>query len=466
MSAPTPIAMRSGLPSRLIGFMKSRYALAVGAQALVSAFHFVLNLSLLRLVMPHDYGLFAFSFVLAVSASAVSNAMAGTPLMVYTPVIRDPIERRRQEGMFATVNSLLFVAFGAGAALWAFGADHVNGNGIGVTLFVSFYAARQYSRNVSYARLQPLVVAASDIAYALSGAVLLGAVYLMEHTLPIGHVLCSVAAANAFAIVVERVLLNRYDVSARERTFFATVDGYARVWRESAAWSLVGALTTMFLAQAHGFIVIATNGPGAFAPLAAGFVLFGPVRMALLTWQNMVKPELAVDLAANRVGAVRARIRTTVWRMTAAVAALGILLAVAWPWVHEFLYARRYGEEPMALIVGLWCLVTMAAASYNAPSVALQASTDFRVLAVASIWGALVSGVLVTVALRLYAPEATLLGILAAEIFMALWITRALRRSLAAREAAAERTGVALTGPSPSTDEPPGTPDGQGATVS
>jgi len=441
MSSVLPVTGSGGPLAGLIGLLTSRYLLAVGAQAFVSGFHFVLNLVLLRLVSPYDYGIFAFAFVLAISASAVNNALVATPLAVYTPVIEDPLARRRQEGMFATANLLLLAAFVAGGGLWAVLQGQANGTGLGVTLFVAAYAARQYSRNVSYARLRPLVVATSDIVYAVSGGLLVAALYLSDPTLPIGWVLGAVALANLVAMAVERVLLNRSDATARERAFGA-LRGYGRIWKESAAWALAGALTTMFLAQAHSFIVTATHGPGAFAPLAAGFVLFGPVRVALLTWQNMVKPELAVDLAAGRVGAVRRRIRSTVWRMVAAVAALGLLLAIGWPWVHEFLYARRYSDQPMALIVTLWCLITIAAASYNAPSAALQALTDFRVLAMASIWGALVSGGLVSLALYVHSPSATLIGVLAAETFMAVWLAGALHRSLSARDAASSPLAV------------------------
>ena len=433
MSAPAPVGATDGPLARLHRLLSSRYLLSVGAQAFVSGFHFALNLVLLRLVTPHDYGVFAFAFVLAISASAINNALVATPLTVYTPIIDDPDARRAQEGMFASANVVLLAALLVAGLLWTLADGTFDAVGAGVALFVVSYAARQYSRNVSYARLRPLVVAASDIAYASTGVVLVAALHLWRGGLPIHEVLLAVTLANLVAMLIERVLLNASDPSARRRAFGALA-GYARIWRESAAWALVGALTTMFLAQAHSFIVTTTHGPGAFAPLAAGFVLFGPVRVALLTWQNMVKPELAVDLAAGRVEAVRRRIRTTVHRMLGAVAALGLLLLVAWPWVHEFLYARRYADEPMASIVGLWCLVTLAAASYNAPSAALQASTEFRTLAVASIWGALVSGVLVAVTLALFEPSTTLFGILAAEVFMALWLARALHASLAARE--------------------------------
>jgi len=76
--------------------------------------------------------------------------------------------------------------------------------------------------------------------------------------------------------------------------------------------------------------------------------------------------------------------------------------------------------------VAVWFIVTFFAALYNAPAAALQAMRDFRILAMASIYGAIISGVLVSITLYFFKPETTLFGILAAETFMALYLTHIL----------------------------------------
>ena len=189
---------------------------------------------------------------------------------------------------------------------------------------------------------------------------------------------------------------------------------------------MIGALTTLFLAQAHSVIITWVDGPTAYAPLAAGFVLFGPVRVALMTWQNMVKPELALALENQQQQAVRAQIGRTSVLMGAAVIVLGIIMAIAWPLMYELLYAKQYADEPMAFIVMIWAVITFFAATYNAPSAALQAMRDFRVLAMGSIYGAGISGLLVCLLLYFQKPEHTLFGILAAELFMSIYLTRLL----------------------------------------
>ncbi len=412
----------SKIVSKGLALATSRLALSVGAQALVSGFHFALNLLLLRLVTPYDYGVFAFAFVLAMFASAVNNALISTPLTVYTPVIKDASHRQEQEAMFSTLNLLLFASLIMGGLAYAYWAQLDTGISWGVTAFVAVYSARHYSRSAGYARMKPLITASGDAVYVGAGLLIVGTLLLTRDDLPISAVLLALAGANLVAMVVERWRLHG---NTRRWFSLAKISSYGTVWEQSR-WALAGSLTTLFLAQAHSVIITSTNGPNAYAPLAAGFVLFGPVRVALLTWQNMVKPELAVALSESRQAAVRQQIQTTTLLMAGAVLMMGVFLWLAWPWIHAFLYQEQYADQPMALIVGLWSIITLFAASYNAPAAALQAMRDFKILAMASIYGAVLSGVLVSLTLYFYQPETTLLGILAAEAFMAIYLTRTL----------------------------------------
>jgi O-antigen/teichoic acid export membrane protein len=420
----------SSLISRLGNLLSSRYVVSVGAQAVVSGFHFSLNLMLLRLVTPYEYGVFAYAFVLAMFASAINNALIATPLTVYTPIIKDSEERASQESMFSTLNLLLFTTLVLAGLIYSWVSNLESSTTVGVTAFVAVYAARQYSRCVGYARLRPLVPAAGDIAYVVAGVTLVAALVYSLDSLAIGHVLMALAAANCFAMLVERLFLHGRH---HQWLTIAKLGGYGEIWKQSR-WALIGSLTTLFLAQAHSLIITSTHGPDAYAPLAAGFVLFGPVRIALLTWQNMVKPELAVALSESRIAAVQSQIKRTSLLMGLAVILLGVTLFLAWPWLNDFLYARRYADQPMARIVGIWSVITFFAAIYNAPAAALQAMRDFRVLAMASMYGAVLSGTTVWLTLYWFKPETTLFGILAAECFMAIYLTRVMHQRLKARQ--------------------------------
>jgi len=341
--------------------------------------------------------------------------------------VKNEDERSQQEAMFSTLNLLLFVMLVAMGVVYAFISDVAKPITLSVTFFVAVYAARQYSRSFGYARFKPLATATGDIAYVVAGVILVAAIMLLktDDTI-VSQVLLALAGANLVAMFIERWRIHGL---GRKWLTFANIKNYGHVWLQSR-WALVGALTTLFLGQAHGLIITWTNGPGTFAPLAAGMVLFGPVRVALMTWQNMVKPELALALSENRGEAVKKQIQKTAVLMGVAVLGLGLCLWLAWPYVHSLLYAKEYSNEPMGFIVCMWAVITLFAAIYNAPSAALQAMRDFRVLAMASVYGAVISGVLVALTLYFFKPETTLLGILAAECFMAVYLTRVMLNHL------------------------------------
>lgn len=404
----------------LARMLNSKYTISVGAQALVSGFHFVLNLVLLRVMSQYDYGVFAYAFVLGMFAQAINNALISTPLTVYTPIIKEPDERLRQEWMLGSANLILFsVLIITGLAYAAFSPQPWE-TSIGVTLFVAIYSARHFSRSFGYARLRPLVTATGDICYVACGAIMVAAIVLYAGNISVGLVLITLAFANLLAMVVERSFLHG---STTFRFTLASLTNYPMIWEQSR-WALVGALTTLFMGQAHSLIITGTYGPSSFAPLAAGFVLFGPVRVALMTWQNMVKPEIAVALSEHRVGDVRRQIRRTSILMGTGVIAMGGMLYLFWPTIYALLYAQKYADEPMGLIVCIWAMVTFFAAIYNAPSAGLQALRDFRILAYASVYAAVISIAGVTFALLRYNPESTLYAILIAELFMAVFLLR------------------------------------------
>jgi len=168
-----PKDSKPSLFGKLSKLFSSRYALSLGAQALVSGFHFGLNLYLVRSISLYDYGVFAFAFVLAMFASAINNALISTPLTVYTPVIKDANERSSQEAMFSTLNLMLFGLLVVLGLAYTGASSIQTDSALAVTLFVAVYSARQYSRSFGYARLRPLVTATGDIVYVVASIIII-----------------------------------------------------------------------------------------------------------------------------------------------------------------------------------------------------------------------------------------------------------------------------------------------------
>jgi len=154
--------------------------LSVGAQALMSAFHFGMGFYLIRNVPAYDYGIYAYAFLLAMFAGALNNALISTPLTVYTPIIKEDKERAEQEAMFSTLNLALFVCLLAAGIAYGFFSETAKPITLAVTAFVAVYGARQFSRSFGYARLKPLVTATGDIAYVVAGVLFVIVVLLLS----------------------------------------------------------------------------------------------------------------------------------------------------------------------------------------------------------------------------------------------------------------------------------------------
>ena len=95
-----------------------------------------------------------------------------------------------------------------------------------------------------------------------------------------------------------------------------------------------------------------------------------------------------------------------------------------WYYLDTWLYTEKYSNSPMQFIVFLWASVTLIAALQNGPSAALQALKEFRSLALATVYGSVLSVTLVFMALFVYAVEYSIAGILVAELFVTIWVLR------------------------------------------
>jgi len=387
----------------------------------VSIFHFSINILLLPLLSPHDYGIFALSFVLALFAAAINNALISTPLSIYTPVIKEPAQRQQQEALFNALNTFFFVSIVLLGIFSALGKQPI---ALPVALFVASYATRQFSRSFAYARLKAEIPARADSVYVAVSALGCALAVYWWGSSALSGILIALALGNTAATLLEFYQLRD---AWRLPASWSALAQYRLLWPQTR-WALIGAITTLLMGQAHSIIVSSSFGPSAFAPLAAGGVLFGPIRVALTTWQNLSKPQMAIDLDERRFSAVSTRIKHTTWLMALALTAAAVGLFLLWPWLEQFLYAKKYASEPMALIVALWTVITLFVTINSPISAALQALADFKVLAYASIFGALISTTLVISLLYSLGPASTLYGALAAEVFMAIYLTIYLKR--------------------------------------
>lgn len=410
-----------------------RYLSAVLSQGLVSGFHFVLNLTLVKLLAVADFGIFALTFVLAIMASSISNALASTPLCVFGPAANNETQRREIESVLSSVMLyLLGAVLCAGLLLSTYGQFSSVSPAVlfSAIAFVLSYLARQYTRSFGYARFDVLSVLYADMVYVVSGAAMIIFYMAYGNALGVVNVLSILAIANTISVLFE---VTRLDTRVSLKSFSATLVAYQDIWYK-ARWALAGAVTTVVVSQAHSIVVSTLQGPAAYAPLAAGFVIFGPVRVIFTTIQNVIKPEMSFAIASgNAAGAAQQSALASLISLLA-VAALVAITWLAWPLLDAWLYADKYADAPMKTIVFLWAGITLISALQNGPFAALQSLKEFKPLALTTVYGSVMSLFLVTVALSLYPVHFSIVGIMITELFVAIWVIKLTTQSFAAQD--------------------------------
>ncbi len=409
------------------GKVVRKYATALAGQGLLSLFHFGLNIVLVREFVPQDYGIFALAFVAAVLGASLTAALAGTPVSVYTPGVSQWAKRRFLETLLSTVNLALVGGVLLITLLVTLWLHFPLATMLGFSVFVASYAARQYSRSFAFARQSPQTALYADITYVLSALLVLLLGGMQGSKLNLALVLAALALGNLAAIFLEFRLLAAGRVRIIRR--WRSLGRYGVIWQQSR-WALIGAVTTLIAAQAHSFIVTLFSGAAAYAPLAAGFVLFGPIRIGLQSWLSVMRPELAVAIARHDRASLHRIQTTSAWVMLLGVLLFALFLQLLWSPINEFLYANRYGDVPMGWIVAAWCAVTFFTAQVVTPSGMLQALKRFRVLAMGTVYSAMLSIAAVTIFLAVWGPAYSVLGILVAEAFLAGYLMIAVRREV------------------------------------
>jgi len=399
-----------------------RYLSALLSQGLVSGFHFTLNLLLVTLLSSHDFGLFALVFVLAYTANSVTNALFATPLQVYAPSAANKTESLHIQNMLTT---LMFMMVGAClilalASIFGFSAQGWNNETVLTAIgFVLAYVCRQYSRAYGYARFDVIAVLIGDTTYVIVAGAILVSLFFAGLPLTASDVFIALTAANVIAVLIEIVRLpaNNLALIRPDRA----LSDYLPIWAQ-ARWALVGAVTTILVQQAHTAVVVTLKNPESYAPLAAGFVLFGPVRVLFQTIQNVVKPEMALAISEQRAHDAKRQMLFASALSVGGVLMVTLAMQLAWPWLNQALYQQEYKDDPMRQIVMLWAAITIVGAVQNGPFTALQSLKLFQPLALVTVYGAILGLVLVTICVLWFDISWSLLGVLAAETFVVIWV--------------------------------------------
>src|SRR5882724_6489766 len=128
------------------------FLLSLGGEGVQSAFHLLLNLVLIRLLAPYDFGLFAIAFILGGISLTYGNALISVPATVRLARQKRDNTANFLDVVFGTVALLISVAIAliVSAALWLTTGRGVEALASGA--FVGLWTLRNHVRSMMFAR--------------------------------------------------------------------------------------------------------------------------------------------------------------------------------------------------------------------------------------------------------------------------------------------------------------------------
>jgi O-antigen/teichoic acid export membrane protein len=403
--------------------------LSFGGEGMQSSFHFVLNLFLIKVLTAFDFGVFAIAFVLGGVALNYGNALVSVPAAVQ-------IARHKSRGavdyldvVFGSVALLISAALGliAVAGLWLASGQFVEALAGGT--FVGLWTLRNHVRTVIFARRIVSAAIFSDFSYLSTGIIVVALLlWLRQGSAEVTDVLWALAAANVVAITVAfRVLGIRPRVSFRPSVWRR----YGAI-RSDVGWSLVGASTWSVQSQALLFLVAAIAGPAAYAPIAAGIVLFSPLRPANVALINVFRPEFVAALAEGKLRRVTRMMYSLCAVIVLSCLAVAAVIWLGWPYLEAHIFGGKFAGAALPLIVGLTGLSAIIYLTYFVPLTLIQAAGQFKPVALATTFGGAVGLASVSVLLNVTSVAWSLTGMVAGEAVCGAYLWIAAHRILRA----------------------------------
>ena len=421
--------MISRIPRDIVRLGRN-FLLSLGGEGLQSGFHFVLNLLLIRLLSPHDFGVFAIAFVLGGISLTYGNALVSTPAAVMMPRLKSRGAVDFQDVMLGSIALMISagIAIIVTAGLWF--ATGQMAEAIAGGAFSGLWTLRNHVRSVMFARHALISATLSDVSYTATGVISVGGVLLLLPDFPqLTGVLLALTAANIVGVFVAlRAIGRRPRVSFRRNVWRR----YRAIWSD-VAWSLVGTTTWAVQGQALVFLVAAIVGPAAYAPLAVGMVLFTPLRPAISAFINVFRPDFGAALARGQLGRLRTAMRSIVALIVLACVAVGGAIWLGWPLLETYLFAGKFDNAPMPLIVALSGIAVATYSTYNVPLALVQGAGEFRPVALATTYGAIVGLTSVSILLAVTSVAWSLAGFIAGEAVCGIYLWISAQRILRER---------------------------------
>ena len=406
--------------------MRRKLTFSVFDQAVVSAFNFGLNLYLIKLWSPEDFGFFAIIAAASIFASMIQNAVINTPLAVHLPLAANASETALLRRVFSAANlllALLVLGLSWGGLVGWLGTSQMP-LVMGASLYICSQFVREYYRGLLAVEGKLGALLISDVAYVLlAGGVL---AYLHRsggaQLQTVSVFLLVLSAAGLLTIVRHLVPRQLPALRALPAEMFKV---FAQQMHE-IRWSLLGVITTDIQNRGYIFVAAAFFGPATVAHLQAGRIFYGPLNLLTGAWARVARPQLAGLIGQGEVRRFNSILKLALLSFVAFNVLFLASLWVAWPYLSALVFGDKY--KGLGFMVAAWGVANIAFQIRSCLSIGVQALRRFRDLTLGTIYGALLSVALVVVACGVNEPAWLIASVIGGECVAILVVIRILRR--------------------------------------
>ena len=381
-----------GLRARLHRLLeRNGYTIAAADQLSLSLFNFVLNIVLLRLLAPAQFGVVSLWSAVSQLSIGVQNAAIGMPLSVHVPATSDEAAGRRLEDALGTIN-LGLVLLSVAAVVAVNGLTDAEWTpptfavAIAIPLFIATNLYREFYRSAAFGRRDMLMLILIDGPYlAVTAACLVVMLVWPER---FGGLFEAFLALSAGCVVSQLCLSRR--LARRPLHLFRR--GWTQTYRSILGevwWSLVGVIATFVVGRCYIYLATALAGLTALAAINAVGILFRPVSVLMTAWGRLALPHLAEAWARADTGAFRRDLLRALGVALAGSIAWAVVLWLAWSVIERTLLAGKYPEGYRLLLP--WALCSTLAVQEYIVGIALNAAREFRFLAYTQMLGGVVA---------------------------------------------------------------------------
>ncbi len=404
--------------------MNTRFGLSVSLalldQAILSAFNLGLNLALIALTGPEEFGRFILASTLILIAASLQNALVAAPISVLLPG-RAGEDQQSLLTIVGSFDRLLRLAASIAAAAICALSDSS-------PLFLCAVAAatfatlsRETVRVIRFAHERAMSVLLLD-AGMVACAVLVSAL-LWKFLPPTTALLAGTAVGNAVALVLLAPRELPHRLGLRE-TFVLY-----RPYFVDTRWSLAGVTTTELQRRFYVFALEFFRSTVVLASVQAGRLLLGPMALAAAALGRVARPAIARAFAEGRSD----KAKQLLWGCQSFVVAIMMVyfgaLYFAWPLLESWIFKGRYVDiEQMTLAWSVHAFISVSEASL---AMFLQAAYRLKELAYITMIAASVSSLLLLGLTLDVAPIYAVVAVIVGEVIVLVLTIRLVWRVLA-----------------------------------